>query len=104
MSYVARPVWCDVLVMNLAAQRKLERPRCDPRALLSLEGLRPMLMWLPSSSELEVTTGRIEAAYCDGKGGGPTKLSTISTGNRKAIQTPLPPAGRLKFVIHISGR
>jgi len=27
-----------------------------------------MLMWLPPSSELEVTTGRIEAAHCGGRG------------------------------------
>ena len=26
-----------------------------------------MLMWLPPSSELEVTTCRNEAAYCDGR-------------------------------------
>jgi hypothetical protein len=49
-----------------------------------------MWVWLTPSSELEVTTGRIEATYCGGRAS-PTKLSTISTGNRKAIQTPLSP-------------
>jgi hypothetical protein len=37
--------------MNLHAHRKLERPRCDPRALLSLEGIKTDVDVAPPSSE-----------------------------------------------------
>jgi hypothetical protein len=46
-----------------------------------------MLMWLPPSSELEVTTGRIEAAHCGGRGA-PQSYPQYP---QAIVQAPLPP-------------
>ena len=53
-----------------------------------------MLMWLSPSSELEVTTGRIEAAHCGGRGA-PQSYPQYP---QAIVQAPLPPLLHTRLV------